>query len=458
MTSDLELHEKAGTPLACVSMCEGVPSQTTAQPTRIEWPVRTVQAAAHARPARLVRLACAAAICAALAILPGCSTEQASQIASNAAQAIPSSATGTASDNAAGDSVTDASSESSQPEQDGQPEQDSQSPQDASSAQGSLSIEDAAQLHIDSAYVAAAQAPAYSGEPFVLLDDNEPTFTSDEATTDSFEYYGPLDSLGRCTVAYACLGPETLATEERGNISEIHPSGWQPGSYDFVDGERLYNRCHLIAHQLSGENANERNLITGTRYMNTEGMLSFEEMVGDYIRQTGNHVLYCVVPVFEGDELVARGVRMEARSMEDGGAGINYNLYAYNVQPGVEIDYETGHNWLADDASSQTSGAGGQNGNSGDNYDYWEWATGGSDSTGNGTGAAAGSSDVAAGEQGSQTPAEAQDYVLNTSSRKFHYPWCDSVEDISPENREEIHESRDTLVAWGYEPCGGCNP
>ena len=289
MASDLELHEKADTPLARASMREGVPPRMTARPTRLERPVRTAQAAAHARPARLVRLACVAAICAALAILPGCSTEQASQIASNAAQAILSSATGTASDNAAsdnaasdnaaGDSVTDASSESSQPEQDGQPEQDSQSPQDASSAQGSLSIEDAAQLHIDSAYVAAAQAPAYSGEPFVLLDDDEPTFTSDEATTDSFEYYGPLDSLGRCTVAYACLGPETLATEERGNISEIHPSGWQPGSYDFVDGERLYNRCHLIAHQLSGENANERNLITGTRYMNTEGMLSFEEMV-----------------------------------------------------------------------------------------------------------------------------------------------------------------------------------
>ena len=152
--------------------------------------------------------------------LPGCSTEQASQIASNAAQAILSSATGTASDNAAGDNVTDASSESSQPEQDGQPEQDSQSPQDASSAQGSLSIEDAAQLHIDSAYVAAAQAPAYSGEPFVLLDDNEPTFTSDEATTDSFEYYGPLDSLGRCTVAYACLArrrwpPRNAATSAR---------------------------------------------------------------------------------------------------------------------------------------------------------------------------------------------------------------------------------------------------
>ncbi len=184
--------------------------------------------------------------------------------------------------------------------------------------------------------------PQYEGKPYVAVNGNEPEFTSDEINDKYFEIYEPLDRYGRCTVAFACLGKETMPTEERGAIGSVKPSGWHTVKYDFVDGKYLYNRCHLIGFQLSGENANKRNLITGTRYMNVEGMLPFENMVADYIDETGNHVMYRATPVFEGDDLVAKGVQIEGYSVEDEGEGICFNVFCFNVQPGVVIDYTTG--------------------------------------------------------------------------------------------------------------------
>ena len=186
--------------------------------------------------------------------------------------------------------------------------------------------------------------PEYSGEAYVAINGNEPDFEEKDLTTESYEFYSELDHLGRCGVTVACLGQELMPTEDRESISHVKPSGWVQGQYDFVDGKSLYNRCHLIGFQLAGENANEKNLITGTRYMNTIGMLPFENMVADYIKETDNHVMYRVTPIYDGDNLVASGVQMEGYSVEDEGDGIYFNVYVYNVQPGVEIDYATGEN------------------------------------------------------------------------------------------------------------------
>lgn len=184
--------------------------------------------------------------------------------------------------------------------------------------------------------------PEFSGEAYVVINKNQPEFTQSDHTVVAYEFYSPLDMLGRCGYSMACLGQELMPTEDRGAIGMIKPSGWHTVKYDFVDGKYLYNRCHLIGFQLAGENANEQNLITGTRYMNTEGMLPFENMVADYITETGNHVLYRVTPVYDGENLLARGVQIEALSMEDNGKGICFNVYCYNAQPGVTINYATG--------------------------------------------------------------------------------------------------------------------
>ena len=254
--------------------------------------------------------------------------------------------------------------------------------------------------------------PAYSGSPYVAVNDNIPFFTDEELTTQSFETYSELDSLGRCGVAYACIGQDLMPTEDRESISEVTPSGWNNKEYDFVDGGWLYNRCHLIGFQLTGENANEKNLITGTRSMNVDGMLLFENMTADYIKETGNHVMYRVTPVFEGDELVPRGVLMEGKSVEDNGEGILFNVFVYNVQSGVEIDYMTGDSKLTEAGGSESS-----------------------------------EQDSAEGE-----------YILNTNTKKFHLPDCSSVTDMDEDNREEFSGSREELIDMGYEPCGRCNP
>ena len=190
------------------------------------------------------------------------------------------------------------------------------------------------------------EIPPFSGEAFVAVNGNVPFFVEEEYTTESYEYYSELDELGRCGMTMACVGIDLMPTEERGSIGSVKPSGWQSVKYDIVDGKYLYNRCHLIGFQLAGENANKCNLITGTRFLNIEGMLPFEDMVADYVKETENHVLYRVTPIFNGDDLVAEGVLLEGWSVEDEGEGICFCVYAYNAQPGIVIDYATGDSWL----------------------------------------------------------------------------------------------------------------
>ena len=201
--------------------------------------------------------------------------------------------------------------------------------------------------------ITLSEIPEYSGKPFVEIHGNEPDFSKEELGRESFEVYSELDSLGRCGEACANVGTDLMPAEKRGGIGQVKPSGWQTVKYEIVEGKYLYNRCHLIGYQLSGENANEKNLITGTRYMNVDGMLPFENMVADYVKETDHHVLYRVTPVFDGNNLLASGVQMEAYSVEDAGEGISYNVYVYNVQPGIEIDYATG-----DSALSESGGPG----------------------------------------------------------------------------------------------------
>ena len=196
-----------------------------------------------------------------------------------------------------------------------------------------------------SATFTLSDIPEYSGEPYVVLQDNWPDFDAGDMSTEALETYSELDELGRCGVAYANICLEIMPTEPRGEIGQVKPTGWHTVKYDCVDGKYLYNRCHLIGYQLAGENANRQNLITGTRYLNVTGMLPFENMVDDYVEETENHVLYRVTPIFDGDNLVASGVQMEAFSVEDEGEGVCFNVFVYNVQPGVCIDYATGVSW-----------------------------------------------------------------------------------------------------------------
>ncbi len=187
--------------------------------------------------------------------------------------------------------------------------------------------------------------PQYDGKPYIEIENNVPQFTKSEITDIAFEDYSPLDAYGRCGVCIASIGPELMPTEERTSISSVKPTAWHSIKYDHIDGGNLYNRCHLIGFQLTGENANEYNLITGTRYMNTEGMLPFENMVADYIKETGNHVMYRATPIFEGDNLLASGVTLEGYSVEDNGEGISFYVYCYNVQPDIHIDYSNGESY-----------------------------------------------------------------------------------------------------------------
>lgn len=248
--------------------------------------------------------------------------------------------------------------------------------------------------------------PEYSGEPFIVINENNPFFTPEELTVDSFEEYSPLDSLGRCGVCFASVGRDLMSEEARGNISSVHPSGWHSVQYDNVEKNALYNRSHLIGYQLTGENANERNLITGTRYLNAYAMLPFEEMIADYVKETGFHVLYRVTPCFADDELVARGLLMEGESVEDEGEAILFCVYCFNVQPGIIIDYQTGDSQLAP----------------------------------------------------SDPDKPIREYVINTNSRKIHLASCQSAIDMKGKNRQEYRGSYEDLVAQGYTPCPSCHP
>ncbi len=278
------------------------------------------------------------------------------------------------------------------------------------SAAGSAQTETAAPVQSTGTEFSLDQIPEYTGEAYVPVNGNLPYFTEEEKSTQVFEDYSALDDLGRCGVAYANICQELMPTEKRGDIHSVKPSGWHSVRYDFVDGKSLYNRCHLIGFQLAGENANRENLITGTRYLNVIGMLPFENMVADYVKETDNHVLYRVTPVYEGDELVARGVLMEGWSVEDEGDGVAFCVFAYNVQPGVTIDYATGDSHESEAPDQEAQGA------------------------------------------------AQETYILNTKSKKFHRPDCSGAEKTAAENKQEFTGSRQQLLDQGYEPCGICKP
>ena len=256
-------------------------------------------------------------------------------------------------------------------------------------------------------------------ELYKTLNDNQPEFTEKEKkNTKAFETYSRLDRLGRCGVAYANICKKIMPTGKREEIGQVKPSGWHTVKYDIVEGKYLYNRCHLIGYQLAGENANEKNLITGTRYFNAVGMLEYENLVADYVKDTGHHVLYRVTPVFEGKNLVATGVLMEAYSVEDAGEGICFNVFVYNIQPGIAIDYATGESHLA--KSGTTAGN---------------------------------------AVKSTQKPKKkTEQFVINKNTRKFHKPDCSSVKDTIPQNRKKYSGSREELIKQGYEPCKKCNP
>ncbi|MBQ8849949.1 MAG: DNA/RNA non-specific endonuclease [Clostridia bacterium] len=267
-------------------------------------------------------------------------------------------------------------------------------------------------------YASVDGIPDYSGKAYVELNGNQPEFTEEEKVTASYEFYSELDSLGRCGYTVACVGKDIMPTEDRESISSVKPSGWVNNKYDteLVDGGYIYNRCHLIGFQLTGENANKNNLITGTRYLNIEGMLPFENMVADYVKETGNHVMYRVTPVFVGNNLLASGVKIEGWSVEDNGEGICFNVFAYNVQPGITINYATGDNVLNGETLPE------EETNSAD------------------------------------APSENGSYILNTSSKKIHRADCTYAVNIKEENKREYTGSIDDLLADGYTACGTCKP
>lgn len=243
-------------------------------------------------------------------------------------------------------------------------------------------------------------------EPYAVLNGNVPEFTEQEKKLGIFENYSELDYLGRCGVAFARVSKELMPKEDRESIGQVKPSGWHTVKYDIVDGKYLYNRCHLIGFQLAGENANELNLITGTRYMNVEGMLPFENEVADYVRETSNTVLYRVTPVFEGENLVANGVKMEAYSLEDNGSGVCFNVFVYNIQPGVVINYANGESYLENTPEPEKD--------------------------------------------------EKAEYIININSKKVHKPTCKGVESIKEENKKKYTGTLENLEKNGYEPCKTC--
>ena len=286
------------------------------------------------------------------------------------------------------------------------------------SGDGSITIDDNSGIGTSGSPVGTvcllSDIPRYSGKAYVDVNGGEPNFTEADLVTESYETYGDLDKLGRCTVCISSIGVDLMPTEDRESISSVTPSGWINKKYEtsLVEGGYIYNRCHLIGFQLTGENAKKENLITGTRYLNIEGMLPFENMIASYVKETENHVLFRVTPVFDGDNLVASGVLMEAKSVEDDGDGISFAVFAYNVQPGIIIDYKTGDSVLS-------------------------------------------------GEELPEAPAYEQGetlYVLNVSSKRVHRPECSGVADMKEHNKQETYELLSSLLSRGFKTCGTCKP
>jgi DNA-entry nuclease len=302
------------------------------------------------------------------------------------------------------------------------------------------------------------EIPDYKRDAYVEINGGDPFFTEKEITDEAYEKYAPLDPLGRCGVAVACIGTEIMPTEERGEIASITPTGWEYGGlsnnnqYDFVENKYIYNRCHLIGYQLAGENDNERNLITGTRYMNIEGMLPFENEVADYVEDSGNHVMYRVTPIFNGLDYVARGVLMEGYSVEDNGRGISFCIYAYNVQPGVTIDYFTGVNVASGNPLPNINT---------DNDNRNEIANGG---TGSNSGSTPPDNDNKNEDSFLDSPEHKGDssncdYIINVNSLKFHLPDASCINDkFKEENRKYYIGTKEELTENGYVACKICKP
>lgn len=370
--------------------------------------------------------------------------------------------------------------------------------------------------------VSLSNIPKYSGKAYVIINNNVPFFSEEDLTTNSYETYSELDNQGRCGAAMACVGKDIMPTEKRGDIGSIKPTGWHTVKYQGIDGTYLYNRCHLIGFQLTGENANEQNLITGTRYLNVEGMLPFENLVADYVKETNNHVLIRVTPMFEGDNLLASGVLMEAKSVEDNGALVQFNVYCYNVQPGIEINYKTGASsgpeYTGTTTSTNTSNSTDTNKNdktdsetntntststttntsssnitsstttsSSSTTSSSTTSTSSSSTTSSSTTSTSSSSTTSNSTTSTTTPSEAEKpetsnsnstqssssntssaettnnpttytYILNTNSKKFHEPSCGSAKTIKEKNKDTFTGTRDEIIAKGYSPCKNCEP
>lgn len=326
--------------------------------------------------------------------------------------------------------------------------------EDSSGALGSKDKVDGPQEDLvnNNSYVSLDAIPAYDGKAYVAVNNNEPFFTDSDMITTAFENYSDLDSLGRCGVAYANICKDIMPTEERGKIGMIKPSGWHTVKYDVIKDRYLYNRCHLIGYQLAGENANPKNLITGTRYLNVEGMLPFENLVADYVNNTGNHVLYRVTPMFSGSNLVANGVLIEAKSVEDNGGGILFNVYCYNVQPGVGINYENGDSWLDGTTPQKQSAQTDTPKNEGSQSSAGSGA-GESGSSGSTTGSASSGSDSSAAENSAADSSNSETMVYITATgKKYHRAGCRTLK------KSDTEVTLDEAKSMGLSPCGICNP
>ena len=326
--------------------------------------------------------------------------------------------------------------------------------EDSSGALGSKDNADGPQEDLvnNNSYVSIDAIPAYDGKAYVAVNNNEPFFTDSDMTTTAFENYSDLDSLGRCGVAYANICRDIMPTEERGKIGMIKPSGWHTVKYDVIKDRYLYNRCHLIGYQLAGENANPKNLITGTRYLNVEGMLPFENLVADYVNNTGNHVLYRVTPMFSGSNLVANGVLIEAKSVADNGGGILFNVYCYNVQPGVGINYENGDSWLDGTTPQKQSAQTDTPQNEGSQSSAGSGA-GESGSSGSTTGSASSGSYGSAAENSAADSSNSETMVhITATGKKYHRAGCRTLKKCDTE------VTLDEAKSMGLSPCGICNP
>lgn len=326
--------------------------------------------------------------------------------------------------------------------------------EDSSGALGSKDKVDGPQEDLvnNNSYVSLDAIPAYDGKAYVAVNNNEPFFTDSDMTTTAFENYSDLDSLGRCGVAYANICRDIMPTEQRGKIGMIKPSGWHTVKYDVIKDRYLYNRCHLIGYQLAGENANPKNLITGTRYLNVEGMLPFENLVADYVNNTGNHVLYRVTPMFSGSNLVANGVLIEAKSVEDNGGGILFNVYCYNVQPGVGINYENGDSWLDGTTPQKQSAQTDTPQNEGSQSSAGSGA-GESGSSGSTTGSASSGSDSSVAENSAADSSNSETMVhITATGKKYHRAGCRTLK------KSDTEVTLDEAKSMGLSPCGICNP